>query len=451
MGEPTDRLGNPGDVHRITDVGDGLRVVTERVPGVRSVALGAWVGTGSRHENDQSRGYAHFLEHLLFKGNDRIDAAGISRYFDGIGSDANAATTREYTAVHARVLDRHVGDSLGVLGEMLLAPAILEGDLDAEREVILEEIAMYEDSPSDVVHEMADELVFPGHALGLPIVGTTQSIEAATAADMLRFHAHHYRPDNLVISAAGALDHDEFVATVRERFLTAGARAVAVPPAGLDSTSAHRQPAPHTPVARLRQKDTEQVHVVLAGRGISRADDRRYAAAILDMILGNAPSSRLFLEIRELRGLAYSVYSYFSNHADSGEVGLYVGVRPDRVATVFEVVRAELDRIISEPPTVAEIDLAKGHLEGRMLLSLESTVVRGNRLGASLVTHMPIESLETSVNRMRAVTADDLLALAQEVFDPSVLSLAVVADDVEAVRTAAADNGLLPDAVEVSA
>ena len=446
-----DRLGNPGDVHRITDVGEGLRVVTEHVPGVRSVALGAWIGTGSRHENDSCRGYAHFLEHLLFKGNERIDAAGISRYFDGIGSDANAATTREYTAVHARVLDRHVGDSLGVIGEMLLAPAMESGDVDAEREVILEEIAMYEDSPSDVVHEMADELVFPQHALGLPIVGTTESIEAARAADVARFHAHHYRPDNIVISAAGALDHDAFVAQVRERFLVAGDHALDVPSRGIDPTSARVTPAPHLPVARLRQKDTEQVHVVLAGRGISRADDRRYGAAILDMILGNAPSSRLFLEIREQRGLAYSVYSYLSNHADCGEIGLYVGVRPDRVATVFDVLRTELDRLVAEPPSQAEIDLAMGHLEGRMLLSLESTVVRGNRLGASLVTGMPIESLETAVARMREVTADDLLALARDLFDPSLLSLAVVADDVDAVRAAADDAGLLPTAVEVVA
>jgi len=451
VGNSTDRLGNPGDVHRITDVGEGLRVVTEHVPGVRSVAMGAWIGTGSRHENDHSRGYAHFLEHLLFKGNANVDAADISRYFDGIGSDANAATTREYTTVHARVLDRHVDDSLGMIGEMLLAPAIESGDLDSEREVILEEIAMYEDSPSDVVHEMADELVFPGHALGLPIVGTTASIEAATAEDMLRFHAHHYRPDNLVISAAGALDHDAFVQSVRDRFLPARGHAVAVPASGLDAASPHRQPAPHVPVARLRQKDTEQVHVVLAGRGISRQDDRRHAATILDMVLGNAPSSRLFLEIRELRGLAYSVYSYLSNHADSGEVGLYVGVRPDRVKTVFDVLRAELDRLVTEPPTAAEIDLAKGHIEGRMLLSLESTVVRGNRLGASLVTDMAIESLETSVAKLQAVTADDLLALAQELFDPSLLSLAVVAEEVDDVRQAAEDAGLLPAHVEVIA
>ncbi|MCW2960242.1 MAG: insulinase family protein [Thermoleophilia bacterium] len=433
----------PGDVHRITTLADGLRVVTEHVPGVRSVAVGAWIGTGSRHENDQSRGYAHFLEHLLFKGNDRIDAEEISRYFDRIGTDVNAATTREYTVVHARVLDRHIGDALNVLGEMVFAPRMAQDDVDAEREVILEEIAMYEDSPSDVVHELADLLVFPGHALGLPIVGTTESITAARPGDVIRFHAHHYRGDNIVVSAAGALDHDEFVQLVQEQFVARRAGAVAVPSSGIDPTAHIVPPTIHVPHTELRRKDTEQVHLVLAGRGIQRNDERRHAAALLDTIFGNAPSSRLFLEVRERRGLAYSVYSFLSNHAEAGQAGLYVGVRPDRVAEVLEVVRAELDRITQEPPTAEEVELAKGHLEGRMLLSLESTTVRGNRLGASLINEMPIEPLERTVERIHAVTRDDLHALAQELFHPSKLSLAAVAEDIDDVRAAADGVGLL--------
>ncbi|MCW2923374.1 MAG: insulinase family protein [Thermoleophilia bacterium] len=433
-----------GAAHRTTELEDGLRVVTERVPGVRSAALGAWIGTGSRDENDGCRGYAHFLEHLLFKGNERIDAEGISRWFDGIGTDVNAATTREYTVVHARVLDRHVGASLDTFGEMVFAPALVGDDIDSEREVILEEIAMYEDSPSDVVHELADELVFAGHPLGMPIVGTTESIEAARRGDLARFHAHHYAPGNIVVSAAGAVDHDEFVELVRDRFLAKRTGAASVPADGTDMATVDTAPGPHVPTAELRAKDTEQSHLVLVGRGIRRSDDRRHAAALLDTIFGNAPSSRLFIEIRERRGLAYSVYSFLSNHADAGQCGIYVGVRPDRVGTVLEVVRAELDRITTEPPTQEELDLAKGHLEGRMLLSLESTTVRGNRLGASLVTGMPIEPLERTVERIRAVTAEDVLSLAQELFDPAGLSLAAVAEDVDVVRAGAADAGLLP-------
>ena len=428
-----------GDVHRITTLADGLRVVTERVPGVRSVSLGAWMGTGSRHELDTSRGYAHFLEHLLFKGNERIDAEGISRWFDGIGTDANAATTREYTVVHARVLDRHVSDSLGVLGEMVFAPALVADDIDAEREVILEEIAMYEDSPSDVVHELADTLVFADHPLGMPIVGTTESIAAAGAEDVTAFHRHHYRPSNIVVSAAGAVDHDDFVEQVRTRMLAL--RPDDAPTAV--TTDSHPAPGPHVPVSELRRKETEQAHVALVGRGLARNDDRRYALALLDTIFGNAPSSRLFLEVRERRGLAYSIYSFLSNHADAGQVGIYVGVRPDRVASVMQVLRTELDRITSEPPTSEEVELAKGHLEGRMLLSLESTTVRGNRLGASLVTDMPIEPLETTVERIRAVTADDLLELAREVYDPAKMSLAVVAEDLDDARRGADAAGLL--------
>ncbi|MCB0880096.1 MAG: insulinase family protein [Thermoleophilia bacterium] len=431
--------GVSGDAHRITQV-DGLRVVTERVPGARSASIATWIGTGSRHETPKSAGYAHFLEHLLFKGNERIDAAGISRWFDRIGTDANAATTREYTVVHARVLDRHVPDSLGVLGEMVLAPALFEHDVDAEREVILEEIAMYEDSPSDVVHELADEIVFADHPLGLPIVGTSTSIADARVPQLRAFHEEHYANANIVVSAAGAVDHDRFVEQVRERFLAhAGSTRT-----GGASTAASTPPGVHVPRARLRHKDTEQVHLVLVGRGVSRNDDRRHAAALLDLIFGNAPSSRLFLEVRERRGLAYSVYSFLSNHADAGQAGIYVGVRPDRVRTVLDVVRTELERMTSEPPTEEELELAKGHIEGRMLLSLESTTVRGNRLGASLVTGMPIEPLEDVVAKIRAVTAQDVLELARELYDPTRLSLAAVADDVEAVRRDADAAGLLP-------
>lgn len=302
-----------GDAHHITEVGDGLRVVTERVPGVRSVALAAWIATGARHEDDAARGYAHFLEHLLFKGNERIDAEGISRWFDGIGTDVNAATTREYTVVHARVLDRHVADSLEVLGEMAFAPAIDAEDVDAEREVILEEIAMYEDSPSDVVHELADQLVFAEHPLGMPIVGTAESIAAATPDELREFHRRRYGPAGLVVSAAGAVDHDAFVEDVRARFLeplrtTTPGRAPSYAPPPTSS------PGAHVPRAELRRKETEQAHLVLVGRGIRRADERRYAAALLDTIFGNAPSSRLFVEVRERRGLAYSVYSFLSSH-----------------------------------------------------------------------------------------------------------------------------------------
>jgi predicted Zn-dependent peptidase len=337
------------------------------------------------------------------------------------------------------VLDRHVSDSLGVLGEMVFAPALDEDDVDSEREVILEEIAMYEDSPSDVVHELADALVFADHPLGMPIVGTAASIAAAQPTDIAAFHAHHYRPSNVVVSAAGAVDHDEFVAQVRERMLAA--RPVGAP-ASMESV-ALEAPGRHEPVAELRRKETEQAHIALVGRGIARTDERRYALALLDTIFGNAPSSRLFLEVRERRGLAYSIYSFLSNHADVGEVGVYVGVRPDRVAAVMDVLRTELDRITSEAPTAEEVELAKGHLEGRMLLSLESTTVRGNRLGASLITDMPIESLETTVERIRAVTADDLLALAREVYDPAGMSLAVVAEDLDDARRGADAAGLL--------
>jgi predicted Zn-dependent peptidase len=430
-----------GDVHRITQV-NGLRVITEHVPGVRSVALGVWIGVGSRHEDDDSRGYAHFLEHLLFKGGDTYNAEAISRYFDGIGSDANAATTRDYTVVHARVLDRHVGDSLEIFGEMVLAPSLDADDIEAERHVILEEIAMYEDSPSDVVHELADEMVFADHPLGLPIVGTNESIGAATPESLARAHARWYAPQNIIVSAAGAIDHDAFVSLVRQRFI--GNRALH-DESPLDLTS----PGRFEPRLVSRAKDTEQTHIILAGRGIPRHDNRRYAASLLDTILGNAPSSRLFLEVRERRGLAYSVYSFMSSHADTGQFGVYVGVRPDNVARVLDVLHSELTRISCEAPSADELARAQGQLEGRMLLSLESTTVRGNRLGGAMVMDIELEALEETVRRIRDVTPEDILQLASEICVPERLGVAAVAHDVDAVMQLAKQAGF-PAALEAN-
>lgn len=414
----------------------GLRVVTERISGVHSAAISAWIGTGSRHEAESAHGYAHFLEHLLFKGSERIDAEGISRYFDGIGSDLDAATTREYTVLSTRVLERHVDRSLEIMGEMLLDAALEPDDVDAEREVILEEIAMYDDSPSDVVHEIADANVFPNHSLGRSIAGTTSSIKAAPISDLVNFYHDNYRTDNIVISAAGSIDHAEFVNSVQSHLLANRKTRVQA-----SSTSVLAPLTAYKPTLDIREKESEQVHLVLSGRGIARTDKRRYAAAILDAIFGNGPSSRLFLEIRERRGLAYSVYSFLSNYADAGSAGLYVGVRPDRLEELLDILHKELTSLTKDAPTLSELELAKGQLEGRMLLSLESTSVRGNRLGVSLLSGMPIESVKEVSNHLDSVTQEDIYELANELFDPTKLSLIAVADDAKIVENAVSSSG----------
>jgi predicted Zn-dependent peptidase len=415
--------------YRIGDI-DGIRLVTERVPSVRSVSLGVWIPTGSRDELDSQRGYAHFVEHLIFKGSDTRDAAAISRFFDRIGSDANAATTKEYTMVHTRVLARHLADTLEVLGDMVWSPRFDPDDVESERQVILEEIAMYADSPSDVVHDVADELLFAGHPLGLPIVGTAASIEPALATEVAAFHTQHYRPGRIVVSAAGDLDHDELTELVRTRFLPDPQRPR--PRAAAQPTVARTVPTP-VRAARVVGKDAEQVHLCLSWLGISRSDERRGTAAVLDTVFGSTPGSRLFVEVRELRGLAYSVYSFQSQYSDSGQFGVYVGVRPDRVHETLEVVNAELERIRTQPLTAEELERAKDHLEGRALLSMESTGVRGNRLGSALVAGLPIESVESMIEKIRAVTAADVQELAADLLDPAGMAFAAVAEDPDPV------------------
>lgn len=414
-----------GAQHQIGEVA-GIRVVTERVPAVASVSVGVWIGVGSRDETPQELGYAHFLEHLLFKGNDRWSATDINRWFDGIGSDANAATTKEYTVVQSRVLERHLPDALGLMGELVWHPAFHDADIASEREVILEEIAMYADSPSDVVHELADELLFGTHGLGRPIVGTEQSILDASTAAMADFHRRWYRPERMVISAAGDIDHEQMLELVATRFMT-GVTA--------DRLASYVTPQRTRPPMLARtgsaSHDAEQVHVCMTWPGLARNDDRRFAAAVLDTVLGATPGSRMFAQVREERGLAYSVYSFGSQFADAGQVGIYLAVRPDRVEEAMSVVRTELEDVCANGISDEELDRAQRHLEGRTLLSMESTSVRGNRLGASLVTGTPIESIATTVERIRAVTCRDVQEIARDLLNESGMCVAVVAEHAE--------------------
>lgn len=428
--------------HQITDLGDVL-VASERVPAVRSVSLGVWISAGSRDEPHGQDGYAHMLEHLLFKGNDRWDAERISQWFDRIGADANAATTKEYTTVYARVLDKHVGGALDVFGEMVLQPALTADDLRSEREVVLEEIAMYEDSPSDIAHELADRIVFGDHPLGVPIIGSTPTISDVSSQDLTRFHSSAYGGSRMVLTAAGNVDHDLFVGEVESSFLQRSANGVTSSRRGLSADSSQRlmqlqdrslSPEPQDRIARVVHKDTEQVHVCLAGPGIHRMDDRRFSALILDTILGGTSSSRLFAEVREKRGLAYSVYTYLGRFADAGIAGVNVAVRPDRVRTTISVIRDELTRMLHDGPTADELERAKEHVEGRTVLSMESVAARGNRLGGALVAGLPIQSVAEILSRIEAVTIDDVQAMAQELFDPRKLSCAIVAQDVDEVR-----------------
>jgi predicted Zn-dependent peptidase len=394
------------------------------MPSVRSIALGIWIGTGSRNETPAQAGVSHFLEHLLFKGTDRFGSAEIDQIFDGMGAEVNAGTGKETTSVYSRFLDQHLERALDVMSDMVLNPSY--PDVDSERQVVIEEIAMYEDEPSEKVHDVLGEAIFGDHPLGRPIVGTAEVIGAVPVPEIAEYHDSRYVGSNLVLAAAGNVDHDRLV-ELSERFAPARA-----------GSAAAAEPAPEqtAPRARFHTKTTEQYHLCLGGPGIARADERRFALRVLDTILGGSSSSRLFQEVREKRGLAYAVYSYTSQYVDSGHVGVYVGTRPDNVQEAMGVIGAELRRIVDEPVDRDELERAKENVKGRTALSLESTLTRMNRLGGSLLTGVPLLSLDETVAAIDAVTADDVQQLARELFDPQRMSAAGVGGDEDAFARA---------------
>ncbi len=387
------------------------------MPSVRSIALGIWVGTGSRNETPAQAGVSHFLEHLLFKGTKRFSSIEIDQIFDGMGAEINAGTGKETTSVYSRFLDQHLERALDVMSDMVLHPAYI--DIDAERQVVIEEIAMYEDEPSEKVHDVLGRAIFGEHPLGRPIIGTAEVIGNVPMPQIAEYHDGRYVGSNLVLAAAGNIDHDELVALV-ERHAPARAGSAAGP-----------QPAEGVlaPRACFHQKTTEQYHLCLGGPGIPRADERRFALRVLDTILGGSTSSRLFQEVREKRGLAYSVYSYSSQFIDTGHVGVYVGTRPDNVGKAMGVIGDELRRIVEEPVAADELERAKENVKGRTALSLESTLTRMNRLGGSLLMGVPLLSLDEMVAAIDAVSADDVQSLARELFAPERMAAAGVGAD----------------------
>jgi len=405
--------------HQLTELAAGERVISERVPGVRSVALGFWIAAGSRDEPDSRAGVSHFIEHLLFKGSSRYSAQEIAEIFDELGGELNAATSRETTVLYARIPDDRLERALDVMADMVFRPQF--ADVDSEREVVLEEIAMVEDTPNDLIHDLAAEAVFGAHPLGRPVIGTADVISSVSKRALAGYHRRAYQGDQIVLAAAGNVRHDELVALLDER-RDGAARGPGLPA---------RRPAGENlrPTVRFLRKDTEQYHVCLSAPGISRLDDRRFAASLMDAIVGGSASSRLFQEIREKRGMAYSVYSYSSQYGDGGQVGVYVGTREENLAECLEIAVRELSDIVSGNVRADELARAKENLKGRILLSLESTSARMTRLGKSTVTGTPLLSPEAIVKRLEAVTADEVAAIADAVFSPDRLSAAGIGPD----------------------
>ncbi|HWH67302.1 MAG TPA: pitrilysin family protein [Gaiellales bacterium] len=416
----------------MTTLDGGERIVTERVRSVRSVALGIWIGAGSRDETAERAGISHFIEHLLFKGSSRYSGVQIAQVFDGLGGELNAATAKEYTVLYARVLDAHLETALDVMGDMLLAPTFDADELNSEREVVLEEIAMYEDSFHDLAHDLIAGAVFSDHPLGRPVIGTSAAVNAIDAAMVRDYHANRYVGPNIVIAAAGNLEHEPLVHAIQQRF--EAYTKVPDPSAGVRPVWVGES----SPQTVFQAKTSEQYHVCLAGLGLQRSDRRRFAASLLDSMLGGSASSRLFQEIRERRGMAYSVYTFGSQYADTGMVGVYVGTREDNLAECMRITADQLVRMGQGEFADDELQRSKENLKGPIMLSMESTSNRASRLGKSVLTDTELLSLDRICAEIDSVEPEAVASLARQLFAPDRLSVSGVGPDEDRFREAVA-------------
>jgi predicted Zn-dependent peptidase len=390
----------------LTTLPNGLRVITERMPGIRSAAVGVWIDTGTRDELANEAGASHFLEHLLFKGSDAYTPREISEAFDAMGAQSNAFTTKEYTCFWVRCLDEDLGGSLHLLSEMIQSPAFRQVDIDAERHVVFEEIHMSLDDPEDVVFERFTSDSFAGHALERPILGTLESVEAMTRDDLAGYWKRRYTTGSAVIAVVSSLPHEAVVDLVAARFDDWGG----------DPVDHEHTPVEIAPAASVVHKDTEQVHLVIGGQLFPRGDDRRWAFELLNHTLGGGMSSRLFQTIREERGLAYSVYSFGMPFADVGVWGVYAGTHPRHLPEVRSLVEAELAAVVDRGLTEAELARAKGSVRGSLALALEDANSRMTRLGRQTVTGGELLSTGERMARIDAVSLADVHAVASEVF-----------------------------------
>jgi predicted Zn-dependent peptidase len=390
---------------RQTRLDNGIRVVTERMPDSYSVSTGFWVDAGSRDEAPELGGASHFLEHLLFKGSDTRSAQDIAESIEAVGGDMNAFTTKEYTAFYTRLLDDDLELGLDILSDIMWAPAFRPDEVEAERQVILEEILMHEDEPADLVHDVFTEALFPSHPLGREVLGAKSTITSMTRDAIREYFGSHYRPPAMVVAAAGNLEHEAVVEGIERRFRG---------PAG--DRPARSAPAlgPVRPTA-VSTRATEQAHIVVGTRALPRDDDERFALAAVNQVLGGGMSSRLFQEIREKRGLVYSVYSYRASYLETGSLAVYAGTAPDHVHRVLELIHEQLDRLAAGDISARELEMAKGHLRGSLALGLEDSASRMTRIGRAALLHDEVLTFEELVARTDAVSLDDAVRVAERV------------------------------------
>lgn len=411
----------------VTELASGLRVASEFRPDVHGVAFGTWIRVGSRDEAEPVSGVSHLIEHLLFRGTERHDALSIAESFDRFGAELQASTSREETDIYARVLGEHLPQAIDIVGSMVAKPEF--NDIQPEREVVLEELALYEDTPDDLVHDLLGSKLFPDQAVGRPIAGFVRTVDALDERTIRDHHAEHYNANQIVVAAAGSIEHAELLALVEASFDglqtgIVGGRIAAIAAPGGES---------------FLERDTEQTHIAIGGLGIGRQDERRFAMAVLDQILGGGASSRLWQEIREQRGLVYSVYSYVAYLEETGQIGLALGTRTENLSEALEVASAEIGSLAAGRFRAGEVLRAKENLKARLLLNMDSTAARMSRLGRSLVSNVPLMTDTEVARRIDEVSESDVQALVAELYSPAGLTVAGIGPD-EAAFAAAVES-----------
>lgn len=400
-------------MHQKTVLPNGVRIITEEIEHVRSVAIGLWVGAGSRDEREGYEGISHFMEHMFFKGTEHRTARALAESLEAVGGQLNAFTTKEYTCYYVKVLDEDLDLAIDVLSDMFFHSLFDEKEIEKEKNVVIEEIKMYEDSPDELIHDVFSEHVWKEHSLGKPILGTEASINSLSREKIMNFLSEHYAPDNVVIAVAGKIKHEDIVAKLSAQFGTfkrGGRRVLEEPPTG--QTVEHYQ-----------KKETEQMHIILGVPGLGQDDEDIYAMHIFNNILGGGLASRLFQEIREQRGLAYSVYSYHSTYVDSGLFAIYAGTSPKNTQEVIECILQELKEMSEKGITADELARTKAQIKGGLYLGLESVSSRMSRLGKTELTYNRVLSPEEVIGKLEKVTLEDVLRVIRRLWQKDKISI----------------------------
>lgn len=403
--------------YRASESASGIRILTETMPDLRSVTSGFWVGVGSRDEPQELSGISHFIEHLLFKGTSSRTAKRIAEEFDAMGGELNAFSAKEYTCYYSKILDENAEEAFAIMADMLTDSLLLSKDLDSERNIILEEIAMHEDSPDDIIHDLFVSALWESHPLGQSVLGHQNVIRTLRREEVADYFERFYKPRNVAVAVAGNIEHDRVVDLIN-RFM--------------EKENPGERHQRHTVVPEIRahtvvyDRPTEQAHIVLGTRGLPRQSPARFAMAVLDNVLGGGMSSRLFQKVREERSLAYSIFSYHSMYIETGLFAVYAGTSPDNTSAVLELIKEELDRILEKGISEEELERAKGHIKGNLVLSLEDSGSRMTRLGKAEICQSEIFSMDELLVKIDAVSGEDVRKLAQDLFGSRKLVLTAI-------------------------